>query len=107
MGDRFLEELSSSVKRDQCPHVAVPEAVVGIDDELLRELQQKARSQGCLAHRFAVGDGHVLVVDEWESGEQFQQFFSDPQIAQVMQQSGARGEPNIAVLEAIETADQF
>ena len=80
---------------------------VSSNEEVMRELQQKARSQGCLAHRFALGDGHVLVIDEWESGEQFQQFFSDPQIAQVMQQSGAQGEPNVAVLEAIQTADQF
>ncbi|MBV9311509.1 MAG: antibiotic biosynthesis monooxygenase [Solirubrobacterales bacterium] len=80
---------------------------VSTNEDVLRELQGKARSQGCLSHRFAVGNGHVLVIDEWESAEQFQQFFEDPQIGEVMQGSGAQGEPNIAFLDPIQTADQF
>ncbi len=35
---------------------------------------------GAIHHRFGVGDGFVLVVDEWETIEQFQQFFSNPEL---------------------------
>ena len=80
---------------------------VSSNEDKMRSIGERARQQGCLAHRFAVGDGHVLVIDEWESAEQFQKFFDDPEIAEVMQDSGAQGEPNVAVLDAIKTADQF
>jgi quinol monooxygenase YgiN len=76
-------------------------------EDVLRGISAKARAQGCLSHRFALGDGNLLVIDEWESGEQFQKFFADPQIAAVMQESGIQGQPNIAVLEPLDTADRF
>jgi hypothetical protein len=75
--------------------------------DLLRGISDKARAQGCVSHVFALGDGEVFVVDEWGSGEQFQQFFADPQIAEVMQASGIQGEPKISVREALDTADRI
>ncbi len=38
------------------------------------------RAAGAVHHRFGVGDGCVVVIDEWESVEQFQEFFSDPEL---------------------------
>src|SRR6185437_14029283 len=32
----------------------------------------------CIHHQFGIGEDFALVVDEWESVEQFQQFFADP-----------------------------
>jgi hypothetical protein len=76
--------------------------------ETLRAIADDARAQGCLHHRFGVGDGWILVVDEWESAEAFQAFFQgNPQIEQVMREAGAQSEPEFAFSEAIETADQF
>jgi heme-degrading monooxygenase HmoA len=74
----------------------------------LRQISEDARSRGCLAHRFGVGDGFVFVVDEWESAQAFQGFFNGNQeVAKVMEASGAQGEPEFIFSEAISTADQF
>lgn len=74
----------------------------------LREISGEARTRGCLHHRFGVGEDFVLVVDEWESPEQFQQFFEgNAQIEEVMRASGAQSEPELSFSDAIETADQF
>ena len=42
------------------------------------KISDGSRSVGGLHHRFGVGDGIVVVVDEWESVEQFQKFFANP-----------------------------
>jgi hypothetical protein len=76
--------------------------------DLLRTISEDARSKGCLAHRFGVGDGFVMVWDEWESPEAFDRFFvGNEQVGRVMEASGAHGEPEIVFSEAIATADQF
>jgi hypothetical protein len=81
---------------------------VADNEDMLRGIADDARSGGCLHHRFGVGDGYVLVIDEWESAEQFQRFFQgNQQIEHVMREAGAQGEPEMAFSEAIETADQF
>jgi heme-degrading monooxygenase HmoA len=78
------------------------------EGDKLRPISEEARGVGCLHHRFTVGEGFVLVVDEWESGEQFQQFFEGNEaIAAVMRDSGAQGEPEVTIAEAVETPDQF
>jgi hypothetical protein len=77
-------------------------------EELMRKIAEDAKSQGAIHHRFAIGDGFVLIVDEWESVEAFQQFFqNNPDIPTAMQQAGAQGEPEFTFGEAVETADQF
>jgi hypothetical protein len=74
----------------------------------LREIAEQARAAGCLHHRFGVGDGYVLVVDEWESPEHFQRFFEgNDKLAAVMRNAGARSEPELTFLEAVASPDQF
>jgi hypothetical protein len=80
---------------------------ISSNEDRLRENADRARSSGCLHHRFGVGDGFVMVWDEWESPEQFQRFFEDPDLQALIQESGAQGEPDVTVTEAVETADQF
>ena len=81
---------------------------VASEQDTLRKIADDARAAGCLHHRFGVGDGFVLVVDEWESAERFQSFFEgNPDIERVMREAGAQGEPEIGFTEAVETADQF
>ncbi len=67
-----------------------------------------ARTQGAIHHRFGVGDGFVVVVDEWESVEHFQRFFSNPDLQAFIGSAGANpGPPELIVSEAVTSADQF
>jgi quinol monooxygenase YgiN len=59
-------------------------------------------------HRFGVGDGFVVVVDEWESVAQFEQFFSDPTLQAFIASTGAaQAPPEVTISEAITSPDQF
>ena len=44
------------------------------------KIADMSRSQGAIHHRFGIGDGFVVLVDEWETAGQFQQFFSNPEL---------------------------
>jgi heme-degrading monooxygenase HmoA len=70
-------------------------------------LAEKSRAAGCLHHQFAVGDGFVIVVDEWETAEAFQEFISSPEIVAVIGEMGAQGEPELTFAEAIDSPDRF
>ena len=76
--------------------------------DTLTAISERGRELGAIHHRFGLGDGQVLVIDEWDSAESFQSFFEgNEEIAAVMQAVGASGPPQISVYEALETADQF
>ncbi len=76
--------------------------------DVLRAIADDAQNKGCLHHRFAIGDGYVLVIDEWESPEAFRGFFEgNEEIPRAMAESGARGEPQITFAEAVESPDMF
>jgi hypothetical protein len=77
------------------------------DPDRFRQIAERAKSAGAIHHRFGVGDGFVLVVDEWETAEAFQQFFQDPDIAAIIADAGGTGQPDIVIAEAIESPDQF
>ena len=69
------------------------------------KIADQAKSAGALHHRFGIGDGFVLIVDEWGSVEQFQQFFSDPALQAFIGSVGAAQEPpQIIVAEAVASA---
>ena len=53
------------------------------------------------------GDGFVLVVDEWESVDQYERFIGELQAEGVFADAGAQGEPEVTIAEAITTADQY
>jgi quinol monooxygenase YgiN len=74
------------------------------------QIGERARAgSGALHHRFGIGEGYVLIVDEWESAEQFQQFFGDPSLQEFVTAVGGDTSvpPEITVCEAIESPDQF
>ena len=77
------------------------------DADRLREIAKTGQAAGAIHHRFAVGDGFVLVIDEWESAEAFQRFLGSDEIAAVMRDAGAQSEPEIEFAEAVESPDQF
>jgi hypothetical protein len=74
----------------------------------MKAIGAKGKAAGAISHRFGLGaDGTVVVLDEWDSAEAFTKFFNDPEIAAIMQDSGAQGPPEVTIVEAIETADKF
>ena len=73
------------------------ESFVAANKKQVEDLTEKAKAAGCTAHKFAVGDGQVIVVDEWGTAEQFQAFIGSPEIQEVMGQMGATGAPQVTV----------
>ncbi len=66
------------------------------------------KAQGCLHHRFVVGEDHVLAVDEWESAEAFQNFFANQtEIPGLMQAAGVSAPPEVSVYQSLNSADSF
>jgi hypothetical protein len=67
-----------------------------------------ARSEGGIHHRFGVGDGFVVIVDEWETAGQFQRFFADRGLQVFIGSVGAApGPPEITIAEAVASPDQY
>jgi len=68
----------------------------------------ESKTVGALHHRFGVGDGYVVIVDEWESVEHFQKFMANPDLQAFISSVGAAPEPpEVLVAEAIASSDQF
>jgi hypothetical protein len=71
-------------------------------------IAEKAKAAGAIHHRFGVGDGFVVVIDEWETAEQFQAFFGDPALQQFIGEIGAAGgPPEMWFCEAVASPDEF
>jgi len=72
------------------------------------KIADAAKTVGALHHRFGVGDGYVIIVDEWESIEPFQKFMADPELQTFIGSVGAAPEPpEVIVAEAVTSSDQF
>jgi quinol monooxygenase YgiN len=72
------------------------------------EIGERARSEGGIHHRFGVGDGFIVVIDEWESADHFMKFFSDPNLQAFIGSVGADpGPPEMIVAEALSSPDQY
>ena len=72
------------------------------------KISADARAAGAVHHRFGIGDGFVMIVDEWQSVEHFQQFFANPDLHAFIESVGANpGPPDLTVTEAITSPDQF
>jgi len=75
-------------------------------DELV-SISEQARAAGSIHHRFGVGDGFIILVDEWESPQQFEQFFSRPDIQALTGEMGASGPPEITIIEAVASPSDY
>ncbi len=72
------------------------------------KIADMAKAAGGVHHRFGIGDGFVMLVDEWESVEHFQQFFSNPDLQAFIGSVGAApAPPEITISEAVSSADQY
>ena len=78
-------------------------------DSLL-EISARGKDAGAIHHAFyANEDGNsVLVVDEWESAEAFNAFFSSsPDIGELMGEAGVTSEPRPEFWRKLDTPDAF
>lgn len=68
-----------------------------------------ARTKGAIHHRFGIGDGYVVIVDEWETAEQFQQFFGNPDLQAFVASIGGdtSSPPEIVVSERVPSSGEF
>jgi heme-degrading monooxygenase HmoA len=74
----------------------------------MEQVTKTAVSKGAITHRFLQGDGEIVILDEWDSAEHFQEFFSSqPVIAQMMQEAGVAGPPDVKVYESLKTVGDF
>ena len=86
---------------------AFQKALVDRADEFVA-VSERAKQAGAIHHRFGIGDGFVVAVDEWESAEGFEQFFADPKMQDFVSSIGAApGPPEITIAEAIASPDEF
>ena len=77
--------------------------------EEFAKIAEDAKTKGALHHRFGLGDGFVLVVDEWASADEFTQFFGNPELQSFIASVGGdtSSPPDITITEAISSPDQF
>lgn len=72
------------------------------------EIADRAQGAGAIHHRFGVGDGFVVIVDEWESADQFQKFMADPDLQAFIASAGAAAAPpEMIISEAVTSPDEF
>lgn len=69
----------------------------------------EARMAGAVHHRFGVGDGSVLIIDEWDTEEAFHAFFARPDLQAFIGKVGGDTSvaPEIMVTEAITSSSDF
>jgi hypothetical protein len=77
--------------------------------EKLQGIAARGREHGAIHHAFyGSDDGTLLVLDEWDSPESFRTFFeSTPEIPEMMQATGAEGEPEITFWRKLDSGDEF
>jgi hypothetical protein len=95
-----------TVRMSADPAKAAAFAAENVD--LIRSISQDGKRQGAIHHRFVAREGEVMVIDEWDSAESFQRFFSgNADIPNVMAASGATGAPEVTVWEPLDMKDEF
>ncbi|GAA1154689.1 hypothetical protein [Nocardioides aquiterrae] len=71
-------------------------------------IAERAKPLGAIHHRFGLGADHVLVVDEWESAEQFEAFFANPELHSFISSVGGNPEASeVAITTAVSSPDEF
>jgi heme-degrading monooxygenase HmoA len=98
----MMLELDANPAKFEEVAAANPDRIVGIRD--------RAVGKGLIAHRFfGCGDSKVLVVDEWETAEQFQQFFDEvgEDVQALMQEVGVANQPQPQFWRVLESHDKY
>ncbi|HET9895359.1 MAG TPA: hypothetical protein VFQ44_10535 [Streptosporangiaceae bacterium] len=83
------------------------QALTDRSDEFVA-ISDQARASGGIHHKFGIGDGFAMIVQEWESAEQFERFFANPELQAFIGTVGAAAvPPEIEIVEAISSPDEF
>lgn len=74
-----------------------------------RKIAERAKERGAIHHQFAVGDGFILIDDEWDSADSFQSFFGESELRDFMRTAGADPDmaPEISFGDSIDSPDKF
>jgi hypothetical protein len=86
------------------------EEVAGKDPDRMKAILDEAKDRGLIAHRFyGTGTGKVVVVDQWESADGWQSFFSaaSDDIRSVFQEVGVGNQPVPEFWRELETHDKY
>ncbi len=87
------------------PVADVAKAIEGLKSQaaLLEEITQDTKGAGIIRHRFVAGEGELVVIDEWETAEQFEAFFeANVKIGEISAAVGLTGAPAASVFAAVE-----
>jgi hypothetical protein len=87
------------------PVADVAKAIEGLQANaaLLEEITEDTKGAGIIHHRFVAGTAELVVIDEWESAEQFQGFFEgNPKVERVTSVIGVTGPPTVTVYNSFE-----
>ena len=74
-----------------------------------KDISEDARSRGCVHHVFAEdADGNAVVIDEWDSAQSFDGFFTgNADIPKIVAAVGVTGPPTSTVYRILDTPDRF
>jgi hypothetical protein len=76
--------------------------------DVLRDISERAKEHGVIAHRFYGSESEIMVVDEWPDPESFTTFFEAERAAiEPMMAEVATGEPVITFWRKLETGDDI
>ena len=83
----------------------VAKAIEGLhaNAKMLSDVSESVKGAGLIHHQFVAGDGEIVVIDEWETAEQFQAFFDgNSQVAEVMGSIRMTSPPEVSVYASID-----
>jgi heme-degrading monooxygenase HmoA len=87
------------------------EEVAAANPDKIKGIRDRAVGKGLIAHRFIgkVDGGEVMVVDEWETAEQFQTFFAEvaEDVGSLMQEVGVTNQPQPEFWRVLESHDKY
>ena len=83
----------------------VEKAIAGLQANaaLLEEITEDTKGGGIIHHTFVAGEGELVVIDEWETAEQFQSFFEgNAKVAKITELVGVTGPPAVAIYNEVD-----
>jgi len=88
----------------------VAKAIEGLQGHgaLLEEMTAANKNSGNLGHQVFAGDGELVIIDEWETVEQFQGFYAgNANVEQISSSLGVTGPPAVTVLASADVPGTF
>jgi hypothetical protein len=83
----------------------IGKAIAGLQANaaLLEGITEDTKGGGLIHHTFVAGEVEIVVIDEWETSEQFQSFFEgNAKIAKITELVGVTGPPAVAIYNELE-----